>query len=630
MNPDDLKRNPAVLNLYRSHAKLDKRGSELIGRCPFPDHKDDTASFTVYQYEGIWLYKCFGCQSAGNALQFIQKIDNCNFKRACEIVEEFCGVRDKEVAEKVFQPYAKDEPKRTFTLAEYKRLEDELAKNTFVQNWLLQERGIGMPAAQKLHFGFKQDISSFAGDEKIADIIDKGWISLPVIEDDKVVAIEFRSIMRKEVRKMPNMKTATLLGCHLIDPLEPVWVCEGGFDCAILVQAGFIACSLPNASTAPTPEMFDLLEQAEYVVLAGDSDPAGIQAMEKLRKGIKTPVFAIRWSQGCKDATDCAVGPCKREKTAFQMLLASLLADAKAKPMPGVYSVQHSLATAEHARLIDHPDRLRFPWPSVDSMSIILPGTVTTVFSSQSGQGKSTWVFQASIYAAKEHKQVVLNYQAELTSHQIDTIFTSHLLKKDRLNLEEEDYKRAGQILGPDFRYYIGRDTSLTTTDQVLALIESGVKTFHPDIVILDNLGFLCRGTGSDVYKQQAAAMQKITNMSAQYGLKFIVVHQSRKADQNHKGKTSHVSDLDGTKAIENDSSTIFVMHRDEIKGNKDGPANENEFSPITEISVKKFRDKGPGSSYTKLLFAGKICSFGEMVYEAPFKEPETETESLF
>jgi len=635
MNPDDLKKVPAVLNLYRSRARLDKRGKELCGKCPLPGHKDDTASFTVYNHENVWLWKCFGaCNASGNIFQFIQRMDNCNFKRACEIVEEFCGVADKEIAGRVFQPYVKEEPKRVFTLPEHKRLEDELEKNTFVQNWLLQERGIGMDAARKLHFGYKQDISSFAGRDGIEDIVDKGWISLPVIEDDKIVAIEFRSILRKEVRKMPNMKTATLLGCHLIDQLNPVFVVEGGFDAAVLVQAGFVACSLPNASTAPTPEMIETLKQAEYVVLAGDADEAGRLAMAKVAKmlsGGATRVYTLEWPPPHKDANDAFLGHPDAKAGHFNELVDRLVAAAKAKPIPGVYSVQHSLLNAEHTKLIDHPDRLRFPWPSVDSMAIILPGTVTTVFSTDSGQGKSSWIFQATIHAARECKQVVLNYQAELTAHQIDTIFTSHLLKKDRLNLEEEDYKNAGRMLGNDFHYYIGRDTSLTSIDQVLDLIESGIKTFYPDVVVLDNLHFLCRGTGRDVYKEQATAMQKITNIAANYELKFIVVHQARKADQQHKGKTRHISDLDGAKAVQNDSSTVFSIHRDEIKGGKEsGQESENEYSPVTEIAVKKFRDKGPGASFTKLLFAGKICTFQEIAQIAPFEEKPEESEMMF
>jgi len=630
MTPEELKKRPEVLNIYRSRAKLTKRGTELLGKCPFPSHKDDTPSFTVYQHEGVWLWKCFGCQGAGNIFQFIQRLDNCNFSRACEIVENLTGAADQERSEKVFQK--RSVPAVTLSLSRYRKFEEALATNTFVQNWLLQERGITFDTAKKLHMGFVQTLDGMEIYRSgLEDVFDKGWICLPAIDGDEVTALEVRSIIRKEVRKVPGMKTDTLFGYHLIDPLSPVYLVEGGYDMAILVQSGFAACSVPGAEIKPTAEMLEKLELADYVVLAGDTDKPGIECMERFRVALKDRACGFQWAKPHKDASDVFLKELNRFSESFRTKVESLTAEAKSKPFKGIYSVQHSLMTGEHTKLIDHPDRFRFPWKSVDDMAIILPGTVTTVFSTDSGMGKSSWVFQATIHGAQKHKETVLNYQAELTSHQIDTIFTSHLLHKDRLNLDEQDYRNAAQILGPDFRYYIGRDTSLTSIDQVLDLIESGIKHFRPTVVVLDNLHFLCRGTGRDTYKEQATAMQRITNMAATYNLKFIVVHQARKADQQHKGKTNHISDLDGTKAVQNDSATVFSIHRDEVKHNKDLTTNDNEYSPITQIAVKKFRDKGPGGSYTTLMFAGKVCTFSEIINDiktpANIEQPE---ESIF
>lgn len=620
MSNEDLKRHSMILNLYRNRMKLEKRGAEYTGKCPF--HSESTGSFTLSQSEGKWLFKCFGggCDAAGDIFSFIQRIDSCKFNKAKEIIEEFCGVKDKEIATEHFsETVIADKPKKTLTLEEYKKNEDALEKNTFVQNWLLHERGIGMDAARKLHFGYVQDLTKLQ-DSTIADIVNKGWLTFPVIEENKVVAIEFRSIMRKEVRKMPGMKNTGLLGGHLVDPLNPAFVCEGPFDCATLVQAGYTACSIPNAQFNPTPEAVELLKQAEYVILAGDTDAPGQAAMQKLFKSLQTNVYQISWSAS-KDANQSFLSQPGREVSGFKAMVDQLVENARQNPLKGIYSVQHSLLNAEHGQLIEHPDRLRFPWKTMDEMAIIMPGTVTVVYSTDAGMGKSSLVFQATIHQAQKCGEVVLNYQAELMPQQIDTFFASHLLHKDRLTLETEDYKKAGRVLGQDFRYYIGRDTSLTTVDQVLDLIESGVKHFHPTVVVLDNLGFVCRGSGSDVYRNQAAAMQRITQMSGTYNLKFIVVHQARKADQQHKGKTNHVSDLDGTKAIQNDASTIFSLHREEIKQDKNAvEASENEYSPICEISAKKFRDKGPGKSFTRLVFAGKICRFTEVSQESPFQ----------
>ena len=51
---------------------LKKRGSNLLGRCPFHDEK--TPSFTVSPTKGI--YKCFGCGKAGNSVSFLMEHDS--------------------------------------------------------------------------------------------------------------------------------------------------------------------------------------------------------------------------------------------------------------------------------------------------------------------------------------------------------------------------------------------------------------------------------------------------------------------------------------------------------------------------------------------------------------------------
>lgn len=41
-----------------------------IARCPFPDHEDRQASFSVFQRNGTWGFKCFGCDKKGDIINF--------------------------------------------------------------------------------------------------------------------------------------------------------------------------------------------------------------------------------------------------------------------------------------------------------------------------------------------------------------------------------------------------------------------------------------------------------------------------------------------------------------------------------------------------------------------------------
>ena len=60
--------------------KLEKRGRNYIGLCPFHDEK--TPSFTVSEDKQIC--HCFGCKKGGNVFQFTQEIKDISFTEAVQ------------------------------------------------------------------------------------------------------------------------------------------------------------------------------------------------------------------------------------------------------------------------------------------------------------------------------------------------------------------------------------------------------------------------------------------------------------------------------------------------------------------------------------------------------------------
>ena len=638
----ELKKHPRVLDLYKSRLRLQKQGKGWRGLCPF--HADKTANnFDVFPSDGVYVFKCLSCGESGSIIDLIQKTDSVDFRGALAIIKDYCSERGKEREKLVgtFVPAVKSSATyKTLTLEEYLPFEAALAENPIALNWLLAERGITQETAKKLHFGYVQDIGSRAGTGN--PLADKGWIVFPSFDNNKIVDMKYRSIVAKKLDKwagfckqggMVKGEDAVLHGLESIDIFEPIFVQEGELDRAVMEQSGFRAVSVPNgAQSRVTPAMVDRLLTADCVILAGDNDGGpGSELMHNLWKQIGGQTYLLTWPAPYKDANEFFLSRCGRDVEKFKTEVHRLVDTAKNKPMEGVYSIEQSLANAQHTRGIDHPDRFEMPWKKVQEMALILPGTVTTVYSTESGIGKTNWVIQATIHHARVRGETVLNYQAEMSPQQIDTMFASHLTKKNRIHLTDEDYKNAARVLGPNFKYYIGRNTSLTTIGEVLDLIEAAVKRFNAKVVVLDNLHFLARNE-VDQIKAQANAMQRITNMTATHMLKFILVHQARKADQNHKRKVTHVSDLDGSKAVQNDSTTIFSLHREETKHAKDDEAQENEYSPITEIRLQKARDKGEGKAYTQLLFDGGVCTFHEITQQPTeaFQEAPQPEEMLF
>lgn len=389
---DSLKKNFLVLRIYGNKINLEKRGREYIGICPF--HGEKTGSFSINQNrEGYWLYHCFGCGESGSIIDFVQKTDNLSFKDAVKSIKEKIGSTDweknKQQVDQVFHSIdAGNREYKTYTLQEYQKLEDAFAKSEDAQAWLLNERGIDFDTAQRLHIGFRQDLGRVAGVPN-KDIADKGWISFPCIEGNTVTSIKYRSLVRKAFARQPGMKT-TLFNTETIDFLEPLVIVEGEIDGMTLEMAGFHAVSLPNASYKLTPEMRDAVLQSEKVILAGDCDDgAGVAAMDRLKADFGDRAIRIKWPDGMKDANDTFVKYCSKDIDKFRELVYSLIREAKSQPLPGVYSLADIMSSGQQESLVDHPDRFRFPWKSVDEMAILMPGAVAASTASVTGSGKA-------------------------------------------------------------------------------------------------------------------------------------------------------------------------------------------------------------------------------------------------
>ncbi|HCY1367687.1 TPA: DNA primase [Staphylococcus aureus] len=75
---NEIKDKTDILDLVSEYVKLEKRGRNYIGLCPFHDEK--TPSFTVSEDKQIC--QCFGCKKGGNVFQFTQEIKDISFVEA--------------------------------------------------------------------------------------------------------------------------------------------------------------------------------------------------------------------------------------------------------------------------------------------------------------------------------------------------------------------------------------------------------------------------------------------------------------------------------------------------------------------------------------------------------------------
>ena len=77
---DELKSRVGLADIIGKRVRLQKKGREHSGLCPF--HTEKTPSFTVNEDKGF--YHCFGCGEHGSVFDFVMKTENLSFPEAVE------------------------------------------------------------------------------------------------------------------------------------------------------------------------------------------------------------------------------------------------------------------------------------------------------------------------------------------------------------------------------------------------------------------------------------------------------------------------------------------------------------------------------------------------------------------
>ncbi len=126
---------------------LKKRGTSLIGNCPFHDEK--TPSFNVSVAKGI--YKCFGCGAGGDSLKFVMEIEKFSYPEAIRYLANKYHIQVEEVERSPEQMAKQDKRESLFVLSKW-------ASQYFVdQLWDTEEgRSIGLSYFKER--GYREDI----------------------------------------------------------------------------------------------------------------------------------------------------------------------------------------------------------------------------------------------------------------------------------------------------------------------------------------------------------------------------------------------------------------------------------------------------------------------------------------
>ena len=134
---EQVKSATEILALVEDYVRLRKTGGIYKGLCPF--HQERTPSFIVTPARGT--FKCFGCGEGGDAIAFVEKLEQVDFVGAIEFLAGRFGI---EIEYEEISPEAAQKRERG------KRLEQLLERATVFYERMLWDSDAGALAREYL------------------------------------------------------------------------------------------------------------------------------------------------------------------------------------------------------------------------------------------------------------------------------------------------------------------------------------------------------------------------------------------------------------------------------------------------------------------------------------------------
>ncbi len=307
---EQIKERLSILDVVGAYVELHKAGKHYKGKSPFVNEK--TPSFFVSPDRG--MYFCFSSQKGGDMFTFIEEMEGVDFKGALKLLADKAGVElvpeDPKKRDARETQYALLEEATQFffkTREEFPNVEAYIADRgvtgTTVHTWRIgyakdewralkiHLTGKGYTEAQMLAAGL---IKKTDPNKESYDVF-RDRIMFPIMDPTgRVVAFSGRTLKKDDgIPKYVNspetelyQKSEILYGYDKakqgIRHYDFSLIVEGQFDLVLSHQAGY-ANAVAVSGTAFTPHHLALLERlSSRIVLALDSDRAGIAAVKRI------------------------------------------------------------------------------------------------------------------------------------------------------------------------------------------------------------------------------------------------------------------------------------------------------------------------------------------------------------
>ena len=302
-----------ITDVVGSFVKLKKRGTNLLGLCPF--HNEKTPSFTVSPSKEI--YKCFGCGKSGNTISFVMEHEKYSYPEALkwlaqrygiEIEESFINDEQRQQLQTADNLYALNQfAQQFFTdqlhsteegqdvgLAYFREREfSELIIKKFQLGYSPEQRDAFTNAAVAAQFNPALMIKSGLVANRYDQLSDnyRGRVIFPIHNHSgKILGFGARTLKKtdtapKYINTPENeiyVKSKILYGSYFarqaIDKANECLLVEGYTDVISLHQSG-IENVVASGGTALTPDQLRLIKKyTNNLTIIYDGDAAGIKA----------------------------------------------------------------------------------------------------------------------------------------------------------------------------------------------------------------------------------------------------------------------------------------------------------------------------------------------------------------
>ncbi len=305
---EEIRMRNDIVDVISSYVRLQKRGSNYFGLCPF--HNEKSGSFSVSPSKQ--MYYCFGCGKAGNVFTFIMDYENFGFVEAVKYLADRVNVdlpememSKEEKAKESLRSRILEINKETGKYYYY-QLRSEVGKKGYDY---LTGRGLSEETIRKFGLGFAvtgRDYlykylksKGFMDDElKQSGIFtydsregmtDKFWnrVMFPIMDvNHRIIGFGGRVMGDGKPKYLNSPETPVFdkgrnlygLNHARTSKARNIIICEGYMDVIALHQAGFTQ-AVASLGTAFTSAQALLLKRyTDNVYLTYDSDEAGIKA----------------------------------------------------------------------------------------------------------------------------------------------------------------------------------------------------------------------------------------------------------------------------------------------------------------------------------------------------------------